>query len=150
MIADHPLGTGGQGFWWLSPEYAADLVNTLGERRDPHNTYVLVASEWGIIGLCLFVGYYAWCWKLLREVKKRAEGGDIWYYRAVALQLGLLGFLIAATFVDRLYAEAGYWLGAFAVSLNRLQTHKLAATAEAKEPDPVRVAPAMGPLPRPV
>ena len=128
LIADHPFGAGGEGFAELSPQYAAELVDRLGEKRDPHNTFVLVTSEWGVIGLTLLLGYYGSVFKLLRDVKRRAENGDIWYYRSVAIQISLVGFLVAATFTDRLYAEAPFWMGAFAVALHRLQSHKLFST----------------------
>jgi putative inorganic carbon (HCO3(-)) transporter len=130
LIADHPFGTGGQGFYELSPQYAAELVDRLGEKRDPHNTYVLVASEWGVLGLMVVLGYYGSVFKLLSEVKRRAEKGDLWYYRAVAIQVSLIGFLVAATFTDRLYAEAPFWMGAFAVALHRIQAYKLASVTE--------------------
>jgi hypothetical protein len=150
LIADHPFGTGGQGFWVLSPQYAALLVDRAGERRDPHNTFVLVTSEWGVQGLALFLGYYASTFLLLFRVKRRADQGGIWYYRAVAIQVSLVGFLVAATFTDRLYAEAPYWMGALAVALYRIQSHALTVKEESKAPEVPRQVPSYGALPRPV
>jgi len=150
LIADHPFGTGGQGFFVLSPQYVAELVDELGGERDPHNTYVLVASEWGVIGLGLFLAYFISTFRLLSLVKRRAPEGGLWYYRSVALQASLFGFLVASLFIDRLYSEAPYWMGAFAVSLHRLQTHQLAVKAQTDTAEPARPAPSFAPLPRPV
>jgi O-antigen ligase len=124
LVKDHPLGVGGQGFWELSPIYAADLVNRMGEKRDPHNTVVLVTSEWGIPGLTMYLIYYVTSWMLLADVRKRAMNG-MWYYRSVAVQLAMIGVFVAGLFTDRLYAEAPYWMGGLAVALQRMHAHAL-------------------------
>jgi O-antigen ligase len=142
LIADHPFGTGGQGFAELSPQYASALVERMGAQRDPHNTVVLVAAEWGILGLFLYLGYYAVTYLLLADVRKRAVS-PLWFYRSVAVQLSMVGIFVAGLFTDRLYSEAPYWMGALAVALHRLHTYELskAAPAAAVEPaaEPVRV-----------
>lgn len=130
LIQDHPLGTGGSGFTELSPIYIPEVVELLGQKRDPHNTIVLVGSEWGVVGLALFLGYYGACFRLLRDVRRRSPEGGIWYYRSVGVELALIGVFIAGMFTDRLYAEAPYWMGALAVALHRLHAHKLARENE--------------------
>jgi hypothetical protein len=127
LVSHHPFGTGGEGYAELSPVYIPDIVAKNHEKRAPHNTLVLVASEWGILGLALFLGYYLSCFKLLMDVRRRAGAGDIWYYRSVAVQLSMIGLLVAGLFSDRLYAEAPYWMGALAVVLHRLQSHEIRA-----------------------
>jgi O-antigen ligase len=115
------------------------------ERRDPHNTLVLVASEWGVIGLLLLLGFYYFSFRLLREVR-RQSGGGIWYYRSVAIQVSMIGLFVAGLFTDRLYAEAPYWLGGLAVALHRVHCHVRQAGANAEtlpslvEPHPTEVA----------
>jgi O-antigen ligase len=152
LVRDHPLGTGGQGFWELSPIYVPNADGATGAKRDPHNTFVLVASEWGIAGLALFVSYYFFSFRLLREVRRHALSG-IWYYRSVAIQLGMIGMLVAGSFTDRFYSEAPYWMGALAVALHRIHAHKLrtetAAEAEAGDRPEVVMEPAF-PLTRAV
>ena len=105
-----------------------------GEKRDPHNTIVLVAAEWGIIGLMLYLGYYATYFSCC-QMCARSALSPLWYYRSVAIQLAMMGVFVAGLFTDRLYAEAPYWMGALAVALHRLHKHeieKAAATASAK------------------
>jgi hypothetical protein len=151
LVKDHPLGAGGEGFYELSPQYAAGLVEQLGEKRDPHNTFVLVASEWGILGFGLFIGYIVSVFRLLREVRRTALN-SMWYYRSVAVQLGFIGLLVAGCFTDRFYAEAPYWMGAFAVALHRIHRHELArskAPAETPAVEQAAVPPGRFPFPRP-
>ncbi len=139
LVKDHPFGAGGQGFWELSPTYASGLVEALGEKRDPHNTVVLVASEWGIPGLALFLGYYLSSFRLLKDVRRRSEAHGLWYYRSVAIQVSMVGLFIAGLFTDRLYAEAPLWMGALAVALHRIQSTSLAtATQEVPANTPLR------------
>jgi O-antigen ligase len=109
-----------------------------GEMRDPHNTVVLVASEWGVFGLMLYLTYFGLCALLLWEVRRRAPEGGLWYYRSVAIQLAMVAVFVAGLFSDRLYAEAPYWMGALAVAVHRVHRKHL----EAVEPVEAATAPA--------
>ena len=132
LVKDYPFGAGGNGFEILSPVYAPEVVAAHnGELRAPHNTVILVASEWGIPGLILYFGYYIALFRLMWQVRKRAPDGGIWYYRAVAIELAMVAVFVAGLFSDRLYGEAPYWMGGFAVVTHRLQTHQLARQREA-------------------
>jgi probable O-glycosylation ligase (exosortase A-associated) len=131
LIRDYPFGAGGFGYALLSPVYIPGIVDQLGELRAPHNTIVLVASEWGIPGLLIFLGYYASCARLLWQVRRTNREGGIWYYRSVAIQTAMVGVFIGGVFTDRLYAEAPYWMGGLAVALHRLNRERLTKTAEA-------------------
>jgi hypothetical protein len=136
LIKDHPFGTGGRGFHTLSPIYIPEIVDLHGgEQRAPHNTYVMVASEWGIVGTICFVGFISSVFLMLRRIKAKAVAPDqqFFYWRALAIQLSLIGILVAATFTDRLYAEAPYWMAALAGALYRIQATELAEAAEAEK-----------------
>ena len=111
-----------------------EVVQAMGEKRAPHNTFVLVASEWGIQGLFLYLCFQASLFYLARQVRKRATSGDIWYYRAVALEVSMVAMLVSSMFSDRLYGEAPYWIAGLVVALHRLQTHELAQRAGSVEP----------------
>jgi O-antigen ligase len=148
FIQDRPFGAGGRGFHLLSPIYIPDIVEAHdGEPRAPHNTWVQAATEWGIPGLICFIGIYASAFLMLRRIKRAAlphEEG-FYYWRAFAIQLGLIGFLVAGTFTDRVYGEAGYWLVGLSYALYRLQRTEQAARVEA-----VAVSPTSEPMPVPV
>src|SRR5207247_1699888 len=88
--------------------------------RAPHNTWVLVTSEWGLEGLAAYLGLFASTFILLRSIRQRPLVGDDLYYRAFAIQVGLVGALTASTFADRFYGESTYWMCALAVALCRM------------------------------
>jgi hypothetical protein len=159
LVIDHPLGVGGRGFHQLSPKYIPDVVFAHGgDPRAPHNTYVMVASEWGVLGLICYLGLYASTFWMLRQVKKHARGDPdrFYYWRALAIQLGLVAYMACSMFTDRLYGEAGYWMIALAYSLYRMQAteqaSELAAPAEAAVSTIQRIPRVNYPLPstRPV
>ena len=133
LLQDHPFGAGGRGFHELSPIYIAEVVDEHeGELRSPHNTYALVASEWGFLGLALFLGFIGSSWLVCGRVRKLGlEPGDSYfYYRGMALQLGLLGTMTAATFSDRFYGESIYWICAMGIALSRIQAGERAVPLE--------------------
>jgi hypothetical protein len=91
---------------------------------------VQVATDWGILGFVCFLGVYGAAFRVLSRVKKAAlpsENG-FYYWRALAIQLALIAYLVAGTFTDRLYGEAGYWLIGLAYALYRIQVTEQAAS----------------------
>jgi putative inorganic carbon (HCO3(-)) transporter len=132
LVQDRPFGAGGRGFHLLSPVYAAEVVEQhRGDLRAPHNTWAMVACEWGVLGLICYIGFYGATFRILSRIRKRAGPADdpnYYYWRAFAIEVGLVAYLCASTFSDRLYAEAGYWMIGLTYALCRLQ-----ATAEAEE-----------------
>jgi O-antigen ligase len=138
LIKDRPLGAGGRGFHLLSPRYIPWIVEAHGgDPRAPHNTWVMVACEWGILGFICFVGLNgSTLWmleKLKRRVKALGDSGMWYYWRALAIQIAIIAGLVAAVFTDRLYGESGYWMIGLAYALTRIQ---VTDAAEASEPSP--------------
>jgi putative inorganic carbon (hco3(-)) transporter len=124
LVADNPLGTGGRGFHLLSYRYIPRIVEAHGgDARAPHNTWAQVSSEWGILGLICYLGIYASAFRMLQQVKARQRGAadKFYYWRALGIQLALCAYLVASTFSDRLYGEAGYWMVALSYALYRMQ-----------------------------
>ncbi len=134
LVAERPLGAGGRGFHLLSPVYIPEIVAYHdGDPRAPHNTWVQVLCEWGIPGFICFVGVWASSFVLLQRVKRKATADEqpFYYWRAFAIQLGIVGHLVSGFFSDRLYGEAGYWLVALSFALYRIQLTDAAETAPA-------------------
>jgi putative inorganic carbon (hco3(-)) transporter len=132
LVADRPFGAGGRGFHLLSPVYIPEIVEIHdGQPRAPHNTWAQVAAEWGVLGLICFTGMWVSAFRVLRLVKKKATADEqpFYYWRAFAIQLGIIGHLVSGVFGDRLYGEAGYWLLALSFALYRIQL------TEAAQPD---------------
>jgi len=135
LIRDHPFGAGGDGYEVLSSEYIPAVVaRNQGEERAPHNTFVLVTADWGVLGLICYLGLIGSTFLMLHKVRRSSIGDDSMFYRALALQVGLIATLTASTFSDRLYGESFYWMCALAVALYRIQ-HSLPATSTASQPE---------------
>jgi O-antigen ligase len=135
LIRDHPLGTGGGGFEALSPIYIPAIVEAHeGEPRNVHNTFLLVACEWGVQGFFLFMAFVlSAMWSLLKIRKNapKTPAGERVRMDSIALLLGLVGVLTAGFFFNRLYAEAIYWLAAFTAVLRNIHAQVVAeAVAE--------------------
>jgi len=132
LIKDHPLGTGGYGFNQLSPIYAPEVTGGRSTGRiSPHNTWILVASEWGVQGMVLFLGFIGATFRMLHRIRKETTD-ELSYYRSLAIQIGLIGTLAAATFSDRLYGESIYWLCALAVVTYRMHQNREVTVAAAQ------------------
>jgi putative inorganic carbon (hco3(-)) transporter len=148
LIKDRPWGAGGRGFHLLSPRYIPSIVEKHnGDLRAPHNTYVMVASEWGVLGIICYLGAIVSAFKILRVVQANAHGDNFYYWRAFAVQSGLTAVLVAGTFTDRLYSEAPYWMMALSFVLYRLQITEQAGANVVRAADPpVGVQRALAPL----
>jgi O-Antigen ligase len=113
MLADHPLGTGIAGYEILSPQYLPSEWLTHG-RRAVHSTWFEVLSSFGYQGFIAFMGYIFSTLLFTRKVKKylRARGELHHELKLVSLEASFIAFLVAATFINRFYAEMLYWLPA--------------------------------------
>lgn len=114
MLADHPLGMGFMGYQILSPDYLPQEWLTCG-RRAVHSTWFEVLGSLGYQGLIIFIGYISSPFFLARKVKKylREKGDQDHILQLVALESSFAAFLVAATFINRFFAEMLYWLPAF-------------------------------------
>lgn len=124
MSWHNPLGVGGEGFKYLSPQYLPEHLVTQGA-RSPHNTYLEVLVEQGWFGLILYLCAWGSTIRLLHKIRKRiinspckqsAELIKISQY-SLAVEGSIIGVLASGFFVDRLYFELSYILAAMATFL---------------------------------
>ena len=117
LVKEYPLGVGGWGYLYLSPQFIAedDLVQEAGGMRAPHSTWIDALVDYGYVGFILFLGMIFSCFNLSRKVRKHLLNTKNYYlyYQNVAIDAGFLAFLGAGTFIDRLNAETMYWFPAF-------------------------------------
>jgi len=140
LLLDHPLGVGGGGFEYLSPVYIPQIVaNHDGEHRAVHNTWLLIATEWGVQGFVLFLGLIGSSLLMLNRMRKMARDHQDIYYRSLALQVGLISTLTAATFSNRFLGESIYWLLGLSFALYRIAVKELAVEVAPTAPVPVPV-----------
>ena len=126
MAADYPLGAGGNGFVYLSPSYLPKRLLSFGSRRSPHNTYLKVLVEQGVLGLVFFLLFWGITIKMLHSLRKKiiqsapGQGSELFLIKqyALATEAAIIGILLSSFFVDRLYFELLYWLAAMATFLS--------------------------------
>jgi putative inorganic carbon (hco3(-)) transporter len=143
MIKDYPFGGGGRTFHILSPRYIPEvLAETDSEERSPHNTFIQLATDWGIQGAILFFVFMFMTFRMLHQVRNRTPT-DTWYvYRSLAIEVALVGTLSAGFFSSRLYGESIYWMCALAFALHRIQSTELEGNVPGRiEPQTVTIRP---------
>ena len=155
MAMDRPLV--GMGFrshhlgydWWIS---YANFEGTWRHVLTPHSVYFGLMQEHGFVGLGVFLLLVGFTFFTLNRVRRTARNrtGQLWLSEyAWALQIGLLGYLVAAMFLDVSYFNLLYAFIALAVIMRReLESVPLPATAEMRGPAVTRVEPP-GPSPKP-
>ena len=101
IISENPITGIGLGAYprahaTYSPRIAGIPVAAIGF-RDTHSTYLNVAAETGIPGAVLFVVMILTVAVPAEQVRRRAKG-TIWAEQLLALELGLLAFMLAGIF----------------------------------------------------
>lgn len=121
LVKTHPFGLGAWGFQYLSPQLLSEEFLT-GGIRALHSTYFQVLVEFGYGGLAIFGALIVSNFRLgIKTIKHAKEKGDEYLQLQVTACLaGLVGFLTAAMFIDRLYAETLYWQMLFVACLHNV------------------------------
>jgi O-antigen ligase len=125
MWKDHPYGVGGGGFAELSTDYIPEIEDD----KTQHNTFVAVFTDWGFIGITLYLGFLAHIFYLSIKAKRKAKKipeFKKYSLEMTAVQLGLLGICAAGIFHSRQYAEIVYWLSSFVIMIYNLQKNEYA------------------------
>lgn len=127
LALDHKLGTGGGGFKILSKGYMPEM----NRNRGAHNTYLLVLSEQGIIGLCVYLLICFYAWKDLRmAIAQQPKEQSFFTLCVTALQISLFCTFINNFFTSRLYYEFFYMQSALAFVVKNLSTPKASENEE--------------------
>jgi len=112
MLDDHPMGVGINGYQTLSPIYMDEQTRGGVEHRAVHSLWFQGLAELGWAGLVLFLLMLLSLYRLSAKAKRfvldrqRTEA----YFKLLALECALLGYLAAGTFIDRFRAEILYWM----------------------------------------
>lgn len=130
MLADHPLGSGGDGFHDVhGPKYIKAIADVDFTARSVHNGFINEACDWGIQGFALKMAFLgsglALAWRTSRRCA--AAGLDLYGMLGVSVFSGTVGFLITCLFGDFLDNEWGYWMAACSIGYARIASQKLAA-----------------------
>jgi len=73
VIGDHWLfGSGMESILWSPPARSGALMVT-----QPHNAYLGLLLDYGVIGAVMILSFHIWCWLDLRRLATRIEGGAL-------------------------------------------------------------------------
>ncbi|GAB5415413.1 MAG: O-antigen ligase family protein [Congregibacter sp.] len=113
MTKDYPLGLGAGGFVLNSHRYIREDVDTGRSRnRAAHSSWFQTLTEVGYPGFALFAGMLGFVGLGLGKARKQMvlNGDNRGFFVVVGVQSACLAYLVAMTFIDRMRAEALYWL----------------------------------------
>jgi O-antigen ligase len=121
VARDFPGGTGVHGFnsvstLYIDPEYLGE--NTF---KSVHSMWFQALTEVGWLGLALFVAALLSLYRMSRKAKLWLLSIDenTTYFKMLALECALLGYLASASFINQFRAEILYWMIALlAVGIN--------------------------------
>lgn len=129
MMEDHPFGMGVNGYNALASLYMDDETRGGVVNRAVHSSWFQGLSEVGWQGMFIFSGLLFSILSQSRQAKKFAienKNYDV-YFKILALECALIGYCVAATFINRFRAELLYWLFlylAIAINLYYIQPNK--------------------------
>ena len=142
MIKSSPLvGVGLEQFKGVAPDYNRELLKVAGHEYIAHDTYIQIAAESGLPVLFLFLSLAAVAILHCREVRRSA---NVPLARmAAAIQLGLIGYSVAAASVTAEYLTTFWILVFFSQNLREIaaaipaQDARRSATKALQETTPV-------------
>ena len=124
MFIDHPLvGVGRENYTLYELEYVSGTSLALQAKGiPPHDLYLEVAAEHGIIGLIVFGGLLLTAWRALFEARRRflAAGDRPQAELAAWLAIGLFGYLVSSLFLHGAYLYMLWLQVALIIALRQL------------------------------
>ena len=94
-----------------------------------HNAYTQVGSEMGVPAMIVYIMFLIYPYKRLKEIQKATDGKEkerTYYYLALGLQAGLIGYMVASFFAAVAYQWYIYYLVGYAIALRRIYLARLA------------------------
>ncbi len=130
MMMDNPMGVGGEGFVPLSFQYVPELTSQMLDKggKTVHNTFLNVGTEWGFIGLFLYLGFIIHIWIITMRIKRDGKSHPdlmYYYYQAITIQMALIGAMVAGFFIDSQMSEVIFWVSAFALIIRNMQKSEI-------------------------
>jgi O-antigen ligase len=128
MINQHPLlGVGLNNFTYLYQRYTKSLgLAPSANNRSPHDLYLEVAAESGVVGLVIFLTMIALAIRSILYGRKRFidAGMEDYVNMTTGFAIAFAGYLFAALFVHAAYPRYFYLLIGIAFALSALNTYE--------------------------
>jgi O-antigen ligase len=129
MFTSRPLlGVGLNNFSYLYQDYTKTLgLAPSATQRSPHNLYLEVAAEQGVIGLIVFLTMIALAFRAVLRTRRRFINAGMVDYAdmTTGFAIAFAGYLFAALFVHAAYPRYFYLLIGIAFALSNLLTEEV-------------------------
>ncbi|SET76842.1 O-antigen ligase [Marinobacter segnicrescens] len=112
VARDNPVGLGVQGFNAVATAYLPPEDLGGNEYKSVHSMWFQGLTEVGWLGLCLMLMALLSLYRMSRKAKRWVLSMDenVSYFKLLALECSLLGYLGAASFINQFRAEILYWM----------------------------------------
>ena len=116
MMEDYPMGMGVRGYNSVARFYMSDRergeADGRGRYRAVHSLWFQGLSEVGWHGLFIFLMMTWSIYRLSSKAKSRMieKGESEIYFKLLALECALFGYLVTGSFIDQFRAEILYWM----------------------------------------
>lgn len=112
MARDRPLGVGVNGYNQLSTVYMGSEILGDSTFKSVHSLWMQGLTEVGWLGLGVFILMLLALFRLSRKAKRWLVDNEQYsdYFKLLALEAALLGYLVAGSFINRFRAEILYWM----------------------------------------
>lgn len=151
IIRDHPIAGVGLGAYPNTHALVARQARfdpTARGRRDNHSTYLNVAAETGFIGFFIWAGTYLAVFIAIEETRRKLKKTRPATAQAVyAMEIGTLGFLIAAIFGSMAHVSFLVLHVITMWSLVEMMKREVAASATARRTQAMQLMHAGPPIP---
>jgi putative inorganic carbon (hco3(-)) transporter len=138
MLNRHPLlGVGLNNFTYLYQEYTKSLgLAPSANNRSPHDLYLEVAAESGVVGLTIFLAMIVLAIRSILYARRRFmdAGMEDYVNMTTGFAIAFAGYLFAAVFVHAAYPRYFYLLIGIAFALSSLSTFNETKQNRAKLP----------------
>lgn len=134
IINDYPAGIGYNNYSLVSMKYLPEEMLTELGTRDAHNSYLKVASEFGVIGLLVWLMIFYHTWRDFRKVRTTMRSGvrpTLLQLFALSFELGLIGITLGIWTHNYNDLDTLYWFVAFSGILMNLHERQNQESAEA-------------------
>jgi O-antigen ligase len=142
MFLDRPLtGVGAGNYAVHYRPYTEETGSVVLEYEDfdqphyPHNLYLEIGAETGLLGLIVFAGVLVTCFVYLQRARVAFSGAGDWSSASLAtgVQLALIGYLVSSLFLHGDFPRSLWLLFGFCGALGRLATTRPETRVTASE-----------------
>lgn len=112
MLETRPWGLGGYGYNRLAPVYLSDEERGGVLYRTVHSIWFQCLSEVGYLGFAVFLLMFWVLFRLSYRAKRYLIATKEYesYFKILAVECALIGYLVAATFINMFRAQILYWM----------------------------------------